>query len=380
MRPRDYAGELFALLWPRLPAEVIKAIESHAVTATELHDPVPNAYCRPVDGGFAIAFHSGMKDFVYRVIRAVSTRFAMQSVDGALETAEAIPFDDTCRYVGDIFLWYRETQSAFGPEYPIRPDQLVLANVLTVEANLFFFAHELAHGIMHIEGSAPEKDIEEEYLADQIATTLVLRRNSNDETSPPQLYSYAGIELALLIWEGLERFGIRFAGTHPRASDRLEAVRSALATRCRDAAGRACLESAAKGIRAIFEEMLASIGEDSYDRFLERAAGGILRELDDLLDRCTRTDTPDYATFHAEAGRFFTSGYSLKLSRKIGETTARWLDLLDEWRGGEGVDFEKAELATRKQKLFLSYVSDLPPQIRRIYGKALGIDWDAAAI
>lgn len=103
---------------------------------------------------------------------------------------------------------------------------------------------------MHIERGAPEEDIEEEYLADQIATTLVLRSNSDDETSPPQLYSYAGIELALLIWEGLERLGIRLAGTHPRARDRLEAVRSALATRCGDAAGRAHLESAAKGIRA----------------------------------------------------------------------------------------------------------------------------------
>jgi len=232
----DYALHLLCRLKPRLPEPFVQVLETNAVAIGEVNDHRPNARCQPLGPGrFAVTFNTGLKDFNYRVIRAFSTRFAARD---KLDR-EAVSFEDTCRIIGDIFLWFHEIGSAHGPHYPITDDQFRIANVLTFETNSFFLAHELAHGAIHLsqsqcsnESADADDSKDEEYLADEFACRILLNRPKDPSDLPPVQISYAAIELALMIWQGLEQFGVEFEGTHPTAGARLSSIRRVLVESC----------------------------------------------------------------------------------------------------------------------------------------------------
>jgi hypothetical protein len=372
----DYGETLLSRLKLRLPEELASLIDSRLVAAGEVNDPTPNAFCHTVEGGFAIIFNVGLKNFVYRIIRAFSTRFAPTAQGGATPPESAqVSFEDTCRFIGDIFLWYCETKTARGPDYSITDDQITIANLMTIEANLFFVAHEFAHGLQHLYATPPSSELEEELLADRLALQMMLGCSPNDNTSAPVTLSYAAVELALLIWQGLEKFGVTFEGTHPRAADRLVSLRAGLAELCPDEGIRESVENWAKLIRLVFENVMDQIRAENYGDFLKRAADDIMHELDDLLDHCTGGEVPDYYKFYSEAHRFFDQGYSLELSRKIAETASHWLDDMERRRQGVESDGQEALVKLQKHKLFVGFVNEMEPETRRIFGKALGFTW-----
>lgn len=375
----DYALHLCSLLRPRLPPQVVQLIDSTAVDIGEVHDPQPNAHCQLLESGcFAITFNTGLKDFNYRVIRALSTRFF--PIDG--ERNEAVSFNETCIIIGDIFLWLNELGASHGPAYPISDDQFRIANILTFEVNCFFLAHELAHGVFYhdsnkerVEASDATIDPkQEEHFADDFAFHVLMHRPEGSTGLPPVEISYAAIELALLIWKGLELFGVEFEETHPRADQRLNSIRRALEGACKTEDEAKVASSLASPIREVFERVIGQIMAGNYEDFLDRVAKDWLEELEELLDRCTGGSTPDYMTFYSEANCFFNKGISLKLSQRMAEVTRRFFEIME---GSEEAYIhggsQEAWVQFQKYKLFLGFVEQMHPSVKPIFEGALGV-------
>lgn len=374
----DYALHIISRLKPRLSEPLVRVLETDAVAIGEINDPQPNAHCHPLGPGrFAITFNTGLKDFNYRVVRAFSTRFAPRGESHE----EAVSFEDTCRIIGDIFLWLNEIGSSHGPGYPITKDQFVIANILTFEVNCFFLAHELAHGALHlsrsVEVEASDQNIDaeqEEYLADEFALRVLLNRPEGSSDLPAIEISYAAIELSLLIWQGLEQFGVEFEGTHPTGEARLTAIRRVLAEACPEPQTVRAVAAMAEPMRVVFERVLDEIRAPNYEAFLDRAANQLVSELDALLDRCTGGMVPDYMTFYQEANRFFAHGISLKLSQRMAIVARDWFEKMERVRSEhDKAEAREAWILFQKYKLFLGFIQELPSEVRAVFEKALGM-------
>jgi hypothetical protein len=372
----DYVQYLLDRLKPRLPPNLLHILETDSVACGLINDSRPNAHCYVhMPRKFVVTINSGLRDFNYRVVRAFSTRI---SVEGDKQKTN-VSFEDTCRIIGDIFLWLSEIGSAHGPNYDITDQQFVLANILTLEVNSFFLAHELAHGIYHISSdpiyglTIQDFDAEqEEFFADAFAFQLLLGRPKGSVGLPPIELSYAAIELSLMIWKGLELFGIEFEGTHPSAEKRLTSIRQMLAEVYQETETRNIITTLAKPLSEIFERVTDVIKTPRYEAFLDRAAKDMVIELDALLTRCTGGDVPDYVTFYKEAEHLFDNGFSLTLSQHMAKVATDFFGRIGQVDNElDAQQSQEARITFQKYKLFLAYVEQLRPDVKLIFKRAL---------
>lgn len=365
LNEEDWAAYLVSYLKPRLDPLIIDLLESDTVAIGAIYDPIPDVSITKLENGYAILFSTGMREFVYRLARIIATRFSIgdQCVEGGLH--------ETARLVAEVFWWFQETNIAHGPQYDINDDQMRAASTLAMEAEAFLLCHEIGHmmsdapgmldelsGGLHAEGQTAHFD---EFAADFFGSILVL--GSRDENPPDFAITlqmrYAGIEFVLLIYRCLEQIGLDFSHTHPQAGERLAYIRSAIRRRCADHESWLGLSEIARGIEAIFDNILKILDSPKEHAFyFERKAEELLDDLNRALDECTGDIVPDYVSFHSRAGEIFSRGYPERILKRVAEVSANFFSGAYTEERAEQAN----ELWVRFQqfKLLLSFFHDMP--------------------
>lgn len=367
---KDFAEYLLDLLSPRLPDELIQLFRSGFIAVGAVEDPTPNAFVKRLDGeGYAIIFNIGLRDFIYRVARILATRFVPQVFLPRIPEKPPISFEESARLIAEVFWWLQETGRTFGPDYPIHEQQAMIANLLALEAETFLLAHEIGHVID--EGSRHQNAAflklgdtiplhhREEHAADVIGLNLVMELHNNNAERHPFLtpLTYAGVEFALLIYQGLELLGFEVDESHPGAPNRIKHLRLEMESRCESEESWRNLSGLAFAIETIFSRMLAIIQDPGeHEEFFNREAERILLELDDLLESCIGSLFPNYMYFHMHAGEIFNRGYSHKLLERIASVAADFFSDVRQLQDGNPVANSQVWKRFQKYKLLLSHI------------------------
>ena len=377
----DYGDSLRDRLLPRLDGHFDSAFQSDLLAIGAIEDPTPNAHTVEVSPlRFAVVFHSGLRDFIYRVSRAMASRM---HVEGHTEDCVDYPFEETCQILTDIFFWFKETGQPCGPSYEIGKWQLLLGSEIASETEVFFLAHELGHVLAQSDKGNNEQEgmpgtdarddaLAEEFSADEFALSVLLKPAGEKYPLATQQISYAGAELGPLIYAGLEGLGVEFTGSHPPAVDRLERIRAKAQEWSENPAAHAALASIASCNAIVFEKALDAIKDGEHEEFLARAADQILSEIDRLLDDCTGGTVPDYVTFRAKTGELFAKGYSHRLYERIADAAREYAEKMKRISDAASDDvMSEGWVAFQKYKLFLSMVMGMPEPAKSLFDQAL---------
>lgn len=365
----DFGEYLLSLLKPRLPVRMVELFEEGFMAVGELNDPNPNAYVKVIDcEGYAIIFHTGLRDFIYRVARILSTRFTPTGSQDDL--GGVVPnIAETARLIAEVFWWFQETGCAFGPQYTIEPSQTGIANLLSLEAEKFLLGHEIGHALdMALDHSHPffseissELPIEfrEEHVADLFALSLSMELYNpsarRDDFSTPLIY--AGAEFAIQIYRALDRLGFEFEGTHPLAAQRLQYIRSHMKERCSSEKTWKGLTVLSTAIDSMFEAILEILIDPKENlAYFDRQAKAVLSELDQLLERCTGGMVPDYGTFYSTAGEIFGRGYSHKMLEKAAQVVFDFFEDVREYEETRKSPNHRDWVHFQKYKLLWAFI------------------------
>ncbi len=368
----EYTDILVKHLDDRVPQEVNDLLRDNSLSIGEINNNSANAHLKKLPNNkYAIAFNTGLKNFVYRVIRAFSTRISFNNLDDP----EIIDFNYTARIIADIFLWYGETSSSAGPGYPINEEQIYFANLCSYEANSFFLLHEIGHLLININSDTTfEHDYEEEFLSDSIALSFLLKRSSETDHNLSIQLSYAAAELALYIFAGLESFGVEFdSKSHPIAKDRINNLRETLEYHVSDSEMRRSITAIADVNSVVFDKILETINSTNYRHFIESVSEECMKKLELALEECTGDFVPDYVSFEAQAHQFFGQGYSLKLSEHIAQNTKKLFELMSTHNERDATSDKEVFVVYQKYKLIYSCIERMREPVKSVYMKALGI-------
>nr|MBI1231506.1 hypothetical protein [Cytophagales bacterium] len=302
----DLAGRLIAHLGNRLPEFIKHKINNGTINVAEIQKSDPQAFVKEVsENDYAVVIHSGLSEFVYRVVRAISTRVVDHNL--GVETGET--FDDTVRIVAEIFWWFQETGQSFGPEYNIHEYQKKIASIITTEVESFFLAHELGHIIFPKEDKLSfEKVIERltfgdykgfirsddhphfgEFVSDATAASVLLGIYTDCIDSNPVLNNlrYVGIEFGLMIFSGLEALEFPTSDSHPTFKERINSVREIVRKWTNDDEQWQNLIQLASYFELLFERIIETIANPSTSQieYYEDSAAKVLEKIEDSLDR-----------------------------------------------------------------------------------------------
>ncbi|NPX94440.1 hypothetical protein DZ977_005960 [Pseudomonas aeruginosa] len=366
LNEKDWAEFLVSYLKPRLHPVLISLLESDSVAIGALDDPLPDASITKLEGGYAILFSTGMREFVYRLARIMATRFSIAS------EAVEVELHETARLVAEVFWWFKETNIAHGPHYAIDDAQRLAANKLAMEAEAFLLCHEVGHIASDTPGMLEElsNDMQgvslaahrDEFVADFFGSMFVLGAKE-DELSSNALdlqFRYAGIEFVLQIYQCLEKIGMDFSDSHPPAGERLAFIRNAIRRRCADGESWLALSSIASGIESIFDQILIILDSpQEHAQYYERKATELLHDLNRALDECSGGSVPDYVSFHPRAGEIFARGYPEVVIERVSKVAADFFaDVFAQEEEGTGYGREQW-VRLQQFKLLLSFVRDM---------------------
>lgn len=376
----DHANSLLHGLIPGVPSFFEDLIKEDIVAIGEINSPIPNAKAVRLNGPtYAVLFNSGLSQFLYRVTRAISTRFTI----GEQQTEpEAVTFEETCRILTDIFFWYVETGHAFGPSYSINKEQMIVASMLATEAESFFLAHELGHIFNEIAAIVKQESSQaidsawgNELAADEFALNVLLSSRSRQDSPIPISVCYAGAELAISIFAGLEAIGVEFDGTHPSAEERLSLLRNTLKSRCEDDATYQQVRAFAEPLDLVFNNIIDKLSHPDWQEFLDHAAAEVISQLDEQLDRCTGGRVPDYVSFHQSMPEIFEKLSSYRLYERVAQAAAEFMGHMKKKQiEGKSAANQESWVALQKYKLFMSSISELNEPARSLLEEALGIE------
>jgi hypothetical protein len=317
----DYAQYLLATIVSGLPTPLRQLIDDGRVAVGEVGQNSANAYIERVGGDYAILFHSGLREFLYRIARPLSTTLFPEPSESGLGTPEL------ARVVAEIFWWYQATGSAYGPAYNITKRQIVLASALATYAELFLLAHELGH-IYATESPAWRAGVEvdaiaaqEEHVADMAGLLTLLGAVQRGHGPYPQdlRVAYAGAELAFHVWHTMANVGMVFVdGDHPPAEDRIEGLRVVVRQHCASDGDYEAVISLANQLHTMFANVTNLIADPrEHEVSYERAAEVLVGELRALVQRCTAGVVPDYMTFYQEAPPLLSRGYPTVILERV---------------------------------------------------------------
>ncbi|WEX14012.1 hypothetical protein P2T68_25825 [Pseudomonas sp. G11] len=366
LNEKDWAEFLVNYLKPRLHPALVALLESDAVAIGAIDDPLPDACITQLESGYAILFSTGMREFVYRLARIISTRFSIG------EQRVEVELHETARLVAEVFWWFEETNVAHGPDYPINDDQMQVANKLAMEAEAFLLCHEVGHIASDVPGMLEEisSDIQgvdleshfDEFIADFFGAMFVLgaREDDHSQTDGTELQlRYAGIEFVLQIYQCLEKIGLDFSNSHPPARERLAHIRHAIGSRCADSESWLGLSAIASGIEGIFNNILAILDSpQEHAQYYERKAAELIDDLNLALAECSGKSVPDYMGFHPRATKIFARGYPERVIERVAQVAAGFFDDVYA-EEQEGDDYERW-VRFQQFKLLLSFVREMP--------------------
>ena len=363
----DWAQNLLDHIKPRIHPALVSLLDSDFIAIGTIGNPSPDAYVKKLDTGYAIVFHAGLKDFIYRFTRVIATRFHLAGTED--DPSAGDDFQETARLIAEVFWWFQETGRAFGPQYPIDENQIQIANLLAMEAEAFLIAHEIGHIIADgIDSSSqPLLDLPDEispshcdeFTADFLGLQLVLElHNENakrDAFNTP--LQYAAVEFALQIYRGLEELGFDFHDSHPAAGLRIERIRSEMQRRCADDSAWNSLFGLARAIDSMFTQIIQIITEPGeHAEFFERSANRVVSDLDQALDRCTGGMVPNYAEFYPLAAEIFGRGYSHTMLERVAQVAADFFADAGSTNNGESKPDHASWVRFQKFKLLFGYI------------------------
>lgn len=389
LKKEDYVQKLVEIIVPGLPTGVVELLNKDQIAVGELGQPSVNAYLKALpEGQYAVLFHTGLCEFLYRVARPLATLLTRESEE---HRSEGLELPELARVIAEIFWWYQETGIAFGPGYEIGRSQVVLASALATYAEAFLLAHEFGHiyatqSTDWHEGVTEADSIDslEEHVADMVGVLTLLKAVQEGRGPYPRELpvAYAGAELALQIWHLMARIGMTFVdGDHPPADERIAGLRVVLRQQCSSDGDYDAVTSLASEIEKIFE----AVGEiildpNEHQLGYERAAERLVNDLWTLIRRCTGGMVPDYMTFYQEAPRILAQGYpEAILERVVGEVArefkAAGKTLPEKSAEGGGRDWTESERQAIRQwwnhfqafKLFLGLTQHLAEPVAGIY-------------
>jgi|GEM_PF-1504435 len=369
----DYGARLLDALKPRLPQPILELFNGGLIAVSEIGDPSPNAYVKNLDNrGFAIVFHSGLRDFIYRVARAFATRSVPMGDNRPL----LLTFDETVRVIAEIFWWYQETEQAFGPQYPIEEDQMKIASRIASEAECFVLAHEIGHVLTQLfrilgkqgddlqlallQGLEPNHT--DEHYADQIGLGILLGVYAGEgRLTLSTSLSYASTEFLLQIFNGLEVLGFEFNETHPPASHRLNVIRDIARRWCGTDTAWKQLTGMSESIGILFNNIIEMIRDPSAGKaFFEHQAAEVEQRLLSLLDECSGGVVPDYMTFYSKAGEIFGQGYPERLYHVVAQHVAQFIAEAEAgYADLDEVQLGDAKKSFQKFKLLVGFVKEV---------------------
>jgi hypothetical protein len=379
LRDRDYGHELLTRLMPGLPEVFPELVQKGLLAVGEVNDAVPNAKAIRLDGPtYAVVFNTGLQRFLYRVTRVLSTRFHPQGSSGS---SEDMSFDESCRILTDVFFWYQETGQAFGPDYPVTQFQVTIASMLATEAESFFLAHELGHvfnDLRALATKAPPEQREatwaDEAEADRFALSVLINSRNRKNPVAPLQFSYAGAEIALCTFSGLEALGVDFGHSHPPAHERTNTIRQQLQETCADAATFENITTLSKPLAVLFDHFVDRLKSPDWESFLDRATADVMKDLDRLLEECTGGMVPDYCTFRANVAKLFDHLSSHRLYARVAHAAADFARHMQTVNEGAGEKSKRdAWVSFQKYKLFMSMIRDMNEPFKSLLEEALDI-------
>lgn len=329
----DFAEWLLDRLRPRLPDFLTEIIDGGRVAVGVVNDPSPNAHLVSLDCGHAIVFNAGLLEFVYRITRALSTKFVPPGRE-----SDGLPTVETSRIIYEVFDWYvgswRRTgkEHAGGPHYPVGREQFRLANELAFEAECFFLAHELGHLLCELSrasaldiGALKNEGEDEETFADKIAFWVLMSAwvKPDPKRYHPDL-AFAGAFAALRMFEALHSYcesayGEKFGGPHPDAGRRI--VNLLEWTRALCGGSEEVFERVTK-LGSLIDFTLAAVeytfDHPEFEEYYARGAGEVIGELEELLASCTSDEHySDHVTFRERAHPLLSRGYPAFLMDRV---------------------------------------------------------------
>lgn len=272
--------------------------------------PAPN-------GGWLIVVNWGLPIFLYEVARAISTRFRFQDSTGHSPFGESLlEFEETCRYIAEIFAWYRGVGRPAAFDFPVHPAQVVAAGKLAIFAEQFVVCHEMAHFLAgHIEtpfsgrkymanlpGDVPPSSWEQEMEADRVGLRILLGRD-DPALRAEQVNAFTGADFFLQVMSLFEELAqIPPAETHPPSSLRLKQLRDYAKSLCGDNDSWLSLFQRAGAIEQLFAQVREAILKPSPEQ-AERAKQKAIKaraRFEYILERCASRLIPDYLKFSRE--------------------------------------------------------------------------------
>ena len=366
---RDHFQSLANELSPKLSPELRTLFTNGNIAVGTIGLDDFGAYTQAVEGGHAIVFHRGLIKFIYRIARILSTRVNVMDKE-----RDSPDLPETARLIAEAFWWLQETGRAFGPDYPVTPEQLHFANLLALDAETFLLAHELGHVVVDLRPDSEQRfgsAYEIEHAADLIGLSFALELNSDEPKDTFRFpMQYAGAEFVLQIFDVLSQLGFSISDSHPAAANRIIYMRTFMQSKCNDEAWTALTQLA-----DFFAHIFGSIRDillepAAHAAFYERQAQEIVDALDVLLTRCTGGFVPDYSTFSQEAGPIFDQGYPHEILKIAALVAGRFFSNMSI---ASEADKKQRWIDFQKFKLLLNYCRDhMPEPARSLFLRELG--------
>lgn len=377
----DFGEYLLYNLRPRLSESTNELIDSGIIAIGEIINPIPNIYVKKIanNKGYAIIFHSGLRDFIYRVTRAYSTQTATHEEHQSNDLMNLLNHEEFTRIIAEIFWWFQESQNSFGPsKYPISNQQKLFAGKLTSEVESFLVAHEIGHIIQDIARIEDYNEIpggtiahSEEYMADLVGFNIIMDFDNGKDNLFEYQMSYLGIEFVFQIYRALEYIGLEFGNTHPKSENRIKFMRERLKS-ILSPTDYDVISSLSVGAELIFDRVLEVLkNPKEYEEYYFHKAQQLENELESLFNEYAKKVPLDYYKFNKKVFKILDEGYPTSILSKMMKIRD---DFIEEMKIS---DLNKNKLDNEdlfllnKFKLIMGLIQDMSQPAKSIYSKEI---------
>jgi hypothetical protein len=391
----DISQCLLELLKPRLPKIVVDLLDSKRVAIGLVDDPTPNAHLITLDCGHAIVINNGLVEFIYRVTRALSTKF----ISPGDSEEKVFPIEETSRVIFEIFDWYVGSwqrigkEHAAGPNYSVSRTQVILANNLALEAECFFLAHEMGHLLCELSSvsslnisSLKDPDEDEETFADKFAFWALMSawgKPASDNYHPD--LAFAGAFVALRMFESLHRYSERayqtkFAGPHPDAGRRRVNLLNWAWELC---GGHTGVFGRVTRLASLIDFTLGAVDgvldRPEFENYYMESAGAVISELESLLDEWVADEhSLNCTAFRKRAHALIDRGYPTLLMSRVAQEIVEPLKAGASMSDEEFAALPECEVTegrrkVKKMMLLYSLVDDLREPYQSLWLQALSL-------
>lgn len=398
----DFSEYLLQRLRPRFPSYVANILEGGRVAFGVVNDPTPNAHLVSLDCGHAIIINAGLIEFVYRITRALSTKFISPNDD----EKDGLPTVETSRIIFEVFDWYIGSwqhtgkEHAAGPHYPVSRTQFLLANNLAFEAECFFLAHEIGHLLCELSRTSSvdisaliDEGEDEETFADKFAFWVLMSAWGKPDSKDyhPDL-AFAGAFTALRMFEALHgycesAYQKKFSGPHPDAGQRIVNLIDWTRELC---GGNEKVFERVTGVGSLIDFTLAAVQHTlerpEFENYYAGSAKEVVNELEELLNACTSNKLySDHVTFRERAHPLLSRGYPTLLMDRVAREIVEPLKAAGELSPEEFSalpDERKAAEWRKMRKVMLLYglVRELREPYQTLWLQALNLDQNSQVL